>query len=173
MERENPDRDELRYRIFYRLDSQTTWRDALKPAEIFTRTDYEWDTSTLPEGLYRMRVEATDELVNAPDKITKHAAESGVIVVDNTPPLFGALAINGRRLTGDVTDGLGPIARIELALAGTDDWRPINPKDGIFDSASESFDADVSAIIPAGSRLIGVRAFDNAGNSALKELEAK
>ncbi len=170
---ENPDRDELRYRIFYRLDAQTTWRDALKPAEIFTRTDYEWDTSTLPEGLYRMRVEATDELVNAPDKITKHAAESGVIVVDNTPPLFGALAINGRRLTGDVTDGLGPIARIELALAGTDDWRPINPKDGIFDSASESFDADVSAIVPAGSRLIGVRAFDNAGNSALKELEAK
>ena len=47
------------------------------------------------------------------------------------------------------------------------------PKDGIFDTATESFDADVSAIIPAGSRLLGVRAWDNAGNSVLKELEAK
>lgn len=172
-ETENPDRDELRFRIFYRLDSQTVWRDALKPSEIFTQSSYEWDTSTLPEGLYRMRIEATDELVNAPDKITKHSAESGIIVVDNTAPLFGPLAINGRKLTGEVTDGLGPIARIEVALAGTDDWRPIMPKDGIFDTATETFEADVSAIIPAGSRLLGVRAWDNAGNSVLKELEAK
>jgi hypothetical protein len=170
---ENPDRDELRYRIFYRLDSQQTWRDALKPTDIYTQSSYEWDTSTLPEGLYRMRVEATDELVNAPDKITKHSLESSVIVVDNTAPLFGGLAINGRKLTGDVTDGLGPISRIEIALAGTDDWRPIFPKDGIFDSAKEEFDADVSAIVPAGSRLIGVRAWDTNGNFVLKELEAK
>jgi hypothetical protein len=170
---ENPDRDELRYRISYRLDSQQTWRDALKPTDIFTQSSYDWDTSTLPEGLYRMRVEATDELVNAPDKITKHSLESGIIVVDNTAPLFGGLAINGRKLTGDVTDGLGPISRIEIALAGSDDWRPIFPKDGIFDSAKEEFDADVSAIVPAGSRLIGVRAWDTNGNSVLKELEAK
>jgi hypothetical protein len=170
---ENPDKDDLRYRVSYRLDSQTQWRDALKPAEVFTRTSLDWDTTALPEGLYRMRVEATDELVNPPDKVTKHSLESGLILVDNTPPLFKTLSIAGRKLTGEVTDGLGPISRIEIALAGTDDWRPISPTDGIFDSASERFDADISAIVPQGSKLVGVRAYDQAGNQVLKELEAK
>ena len=152
---DNPDKDDLRYRVFYRLDNQQIWRDALKPSEVFTRTSLDWDTTSLPEGLYRLRVEATDELVNSPDKVTKHALESG------------------RKLTGEAVDGLGPIVRIELALAGTDDWRPIAPSDGIYDEASEKFEQDVSAIVPSGSRMIGVRAYDQAGNSVLKELEAK
>lgn len=170
---DNPDKDDLRYRIHYRLDGQKEWRDALKPSEIFTRSDFDWDTTSLPEGLYRVRVEATDELVNPPDRTTKHSRESGIVLVDNTPPVFKALSMNGRRLNGEVSDGLGPILRIELALAGTDDWRPVFPSDGIFDEASEKFDADVSALVPAGSRIVGVRAYDTAGNSVSKELEAK
>ncbi|MBK6519188.1 MAG: hypothetical protein IPG04_34885 [Polyangiaceae bacterium] len=170
---DNPDKDELRYRVFYRQEGQTQWRDALKPADVFTRSDLDWDTSSLPEGLYRIRVEATDELVNPPDRITKHELESGLVLVDNTAPLFKSLALNGRKLSGEVADGLGPILRIELSLAGTDDWRPVFPTDGIFDQASEKFDADVSALIPPGSKLVGVRAYDQAGNVVTKELEAK
>jgi len=170
---ENPDKDDLRYRISYRLDGQKEWRDALKPNDVFTRSDFDWDTTSLPEGLYRVRVEASDELVNPPDRITKHALESGIVLVDNTAPTFKSIAINGRRLNGEVSDGLGPITRIEVALAGLDDWRPVFPTDGIFDEASEKFDADVTTLVPAGSRIVGVRAYDQAGNSVSKELEAK
>jgi hypothetical protein len=170
---DNPDKDDLRYRVFYRLDNQQIWRDALKPNEIFTQTSLNWETTSLPEGLYRLKVEATDELVNAPDKVTRHSLESGLVLVDNTAPVFKTLSMNGRKLTGEASDGLGPIVRIELALAGTDDWRPINPTDGIYDEASEKFDQDVSAIVPSGSRMVGVRCYDQAGNSVLKELEAK
>ena len=120
-----------------------------------------------------MRVEASDELVNPPDRVTKHALESGIVVVDNTAPLFKSVGINGRRLNGEVSDGLGPISRIEVALAGSDDWRPVFPSDGIFDEATEKFDADIAALVPAGSRIVGVRAWDVAGNSVSKELEAK
>jgi hypothetical protein len=170
---DNPDKDELRYRIHYRLDGQKEWRDALKPNDVFTRSDFDWDTTSLPEGLYRIRVEASDELVNPPDRTTKHSLESGIVVVDNTAPVFKQIGINGRRLNGEVSDGLGPISRIEIALAGSDDWRPVFPSDGIFDEASEKFDADVAALVPAGSRIVGVRAWDIAGNSVSKELEAK
>ncbi len=170
---DNPDKDELRYRIHYRLDGQKEWRDALKPNDVFTRSDFDWDTTSLPEGLYRVRVEASDELVNPPDRVTKHALESGIVVVDNTAPLFKSVGINGRRLNGEVSDGLGPISRIEVALAGSDDWRPVFPSDGIFDEATEKFDADIAALVPAGSRIVGVRAWDVAGNSVSKELEAK
>lgn len=169
---DNPDKDELRYRVFYRQEGQTQWREAMKPTDIFTKTDFDWDTTSLPEGLYRIRVEATDELVNPPEKITKHALESGLVLVDNTPPVFKSLDLKGGKLTGEVTDGLGPIMRIEIALAGSDDWRPLFPADGIFDEASEKIAVDVSTIIPAG-RLAGIRAYDQAGNSVSKELEAK
>jgi hypothetical protein len=170
---DNADKDDLRYRVFYRQESQNVWRDALKPGEVQTSNSYEWDTTSLPEGLYRIKIEATDELVNPPERITRHALESTSVLVDNTPPSFRSLSIAGRKLTGEVVDGLGPISRIEIALAGSDDWRPLFPTDLIFDDPSERFDSDVSSIVPAGSRLIGVRAFDQAGNVVSKEIEAK
>ena len=172
-EAENPDKDDLRYRVQYRLEGQNVWRDAIKATEVFTGTTYEWDTTSLPEGNYRIRVEATDEIVNPPERVTRHSLESGVVLVDNTPPVFKSLTLNGRKLSGEVADGLGPIARIEVALAGTEDWRPIFPTDLVFDDADERFDTDISTIVPAGSRLIGIRAYDQAGNAVSKELEAK
>jgi hypothetical protein len=170
---DNPDQDELRYRLFYRLDSETTWRPMLKPSEKLTSTDYSWDTSTLPEGTYRIMVEATDELANPPDKVTKHSLVSGVVLVDNTPPVFKALDVRGRKLTGEVVDGVGPIARIEVSIAGSDEWRPLSPKDGVFDEPSEQLDADISALVPAGSHILAVRAWDSAGNMVSRNVEAK
>ena len=49
-------------------------------------------------------------------------------------------------------------------------WHPIAPTDGIFDSADEAFDADVHAIVPPGSHIVAVRAFDAAGNSVVQDL---
>ncbi len=81
--------------------------------------------------------------------------------------------MNGRKLTGAVTDGLGPIARIEVAIAGTDEWRPIFPSDGIFDEATEAFDANLAALVPPGSHILAVRAYDSAGNMVSRDVEAR
>ena len=170
---ENPDQDEMRYRVSYRLDGDATWHSALKPGEKLSKTDFEWDTSLLPEGLYRLQVEATDEPSNPPDRVTRHSLESGLVLVDNTPPVFKALALQGRQLRGEVVDGLGPIARIEVAVAGSDEWRPLFPKDGVFDEASEAFDANVASLVPPGSHLVAVRVYDAAGNAVTRNVEAK
>ncbi|MEJ7729314.1 MAG: hypothetical protein WKG00_08865 [Polyangiaceae bacterium] len=108
---DNPDQDELRYRLWYRQEGQTTWRNALKPGEKLTKTEYDWETGTLPEGLYRLQVEATDEAANPPDRMTRHTLESATVLVDNTPPVFKSLSLQGRRMTGEIVDGLGPISR--------------------------------------------------------------
>ncbi len=170
---DNPDQDEMRYRLFYRLDSETQWRPMLRPSEKLTSTDYTWDTSSMPEGTYRIMVEGTDELSNPPDRVTKHSLVSGPVLVDNTPPVFKSLDLRGRRLTGEVVDGVGPIARIEVSVAGTDEWRPLFPKDGIFDSPAEAIDADISAVVPPGSHIVAVRAYDTAGNLVSRSVEAK
>ncbi|KYF62633.1 hypothetical protein BE15_43595 [Sorangium cellulosum] len=170
---DNPDQDDLRYRLSYRMEGQSTWRSMLKPGEKVTRAEHVWDTTALPEGEYRILVEASDELANPPERTLRHSLESGTVLVDTTPPLFRTLALQGRRLTGEVVDGLGPVARIEVSIAGLEEWRPIFPSDGIFDEAAEPFDADLSAIVPPGAHLLAVRAYDSAGNVVTRDIEAR
>ena len=170
---DNPDADALRYRVWYRKDDQTTWRDALRPDEVLTKTELDWDTAALPEGKYRIRVEASDEMANPPDQTLTHVLDSALVLVDNTPPVFHGLTITGRRLKGRVVDGLGPIVRVEMAVDGRLEWRPLAAADGIFDTADEAIDADISALVPPGSHVVAVRAFDAAGNAVVQEVEAK
>jgi hypothetical protein len=170
---DNADLDEIRYRVWYRLEGQATWHSALKPGEKLTRTDYEWDTSGLPEGTYRVKVEASDETSNPPDRVLRHSLESGTILIDNTPPVFKSLTLQARRLTGELVDGLGPIARIEVSVAGTDEWRPLFPTDSVFDEATEPFDANIGAIVPPGSAIVIVRAYDTAGNFVTRNVDAR
>jgi hypothetical protein len=171
---DNPDQDQLRYRIQYRREGDAAWRDMLKPDEVLTKTEYDWDTASLPEGKYRVRVEASDELANPAGSVERHSMTSQLILIDNTPPVFqGGVVIAGRRLRTRVVDGLGPIVRVEMAVDGKLEWRPLPAADGIFDTADEAIDADISATVPAGSHIVAVRAYDSAGNFNVAETEAK
>src|SRR5688572_2124335 len=170
---DNPDKDELRYRLRYRLLGSNTWYDLTKPDERLSKESYVWDTSDLPEGRYRVQVSASDETSNPPDAVTKDELESGVVIVDNTPPVVEGLKLNGRRLSAVVLDGVGPIARVEVTATGRDDWRPVGAQDGIFDEQREEFDFDVSSVLPAGPSLISVRAYDAAGNFVVRSLPLK
>ncbi|OJY22368.1 MAG: hypothetical protein BGO98_37965 [Myxococcales bacterium 68-20] len=170
---DNPDSDPLRYRIAFKREGQAQWRDALKADEVHTKTELDWETSALPEGKYRVRVEASDEAANPPDQVLKHALESDTVVVDNTPPRIETLTLAGRRLRARVVDGTSPIVRFEIAIDGRTDWRPLAPADGVFDTSDESVDADVSVVVPPGSHIVVVRAFDAAGNAVSRDIEAK
>jgi hypothetical protein len=167
---DNPDKDELRYRLQYRLVGTGTWYDLTKRDEVLTKESYDWDTATLPEGRYRVRVVATDELANPPDLVTRDDAESGIVLVDNTPPRVEGLKLVNRRVQGVALDGVGPIQRIEVALAGTDDWIPFFPTDGIFDEAREEFDLDVSMLATSVPALLAVRVFDDANNVVIQNV---
>jgi hypothetical protein len=173
---DNPDNDELRYEVRFRQEGQARWLDATSSDDVLTKPELDWDTSSLPEGKYRLRVEASDELANPPAEVTRHGLESAPVVVDNTPPFFKTLGIQGHRLRGEVVDGVGPIVRVEVAVDGKVQWRPIAPVDGIFDTADESFDADIAAFLPPsagpqGSHVIAVRAFDAAGNAVVRDVD--
>jgi hypothetical protein len=137
---------------------------------VLTKPSYDWDTGTLPEGRYRVRVVATDELSNPPDLVTRDDAESGIVLVDNTPPRVEGLKVANRRVQGVALDGVGPIQRIEVTVAGTDDWVPFFPTDGIFDEAREEFDLDVSSLTTNVPALLAVRVFDDANNVVIQNV---
>ena len=170
---DNPDKDDLRYRLQYRQVGSNTWFDLSKPQEKLTKESFSWETSDLPEGRYRLRVVATDELSNPPDRVTRDEMESSVVLVDNTPPVVEGLKVLGKHVQGVALDGVGPIARIEISLAGSDDWTPFYPTDGIFDEQREEFDADVSKIAPIVPALLSLRVYDKANNYVVRSVILK
>ncbi len=161
---DNPDEDDLRFRVSYRRKSDTTWFDALSPGEVLTSKSWDWETEDLPEGEYFVRVEASDEPSNSPSRVLKHQLTSDLVLVDNTAPQISGLAVRGRTLVGKASDGIGPVRRLEVRIAGEPEWIPVDPKDGVFDQNSETFEIDLTSFIPPAGALLTVRAFDTAGN---------
>lgn len=170
---DNPDEDTLRYRLEYQLLGSPYWYPLLKPEEVLTDDDYKWDTSTMPEGWYRVRVSASDELSNPPTRATAHSLESGLMLIDNTPPIVRNLGSTGTRVTGVAVDGASPIKRIELSLAGTDLWYPFEPEDGIFDQGTERFVADVTFLVLGAPALVAVRVYDAANNFVVRHVTVR
>ena len=148
--------------------------DATRPEDVLTKPELDWDTAALPEGSYRVRGEASDETANPPSDVTHHTLESAPVLVDNTPPVFRSITLTARRLKAEVVDGVGPIARVEVAVDGRLDWRPLAPVDGLYDTAAEAIDADITPLLPPtlGPHVVAVRAYDAAGNSVVRELES-
>lgn len=170
---DNPDKDELRFRLQYRLVGTETWYDLLEPTQKLTSESYTWDTSAMPEGRYRIRVTATDELANPPGRVKRHELQSGVVVVDNTAPTIERLQVAGRRVVGTVLDGVGPVDRIEVSVVGTDEWFPVEPQDGIFDEQREEFEFDASTVAPPRPVLLAVRAYDQSNNYVVRHVNLK
>ncbi len=175
---DNADNDTLRYRVAVRREGQTLWRDLLRSDEVLVKPEYEWDTTAMPEGLYKVRVEASDEPANPPADVQTHHLESSPVRIDNTPPVISGVSLsagagNVRKLTAHVTDGLGPIVRVEMAVDGHLEWHPLGAADGLFDTADERVDANVASLVPPGPHLVTLRAVDAAGNTSLAEAESR
>ena len=164
----NPDRDTLRYRIGYREEGQAAWREMFGEDTILTEAKYTWNTGSIPDGHYVVRVEASDEPSN-PDSLTlRSTATSEPIRVDNHPPRIEQLKVRKGHVRGRVVDELGPIARIQMSIdAGP--WRDVFPTDSLLDSRSEGFDLSLGDL-PGGAHIVAVRALDASGNQANREV---
>ncbi len=167
---DNPDEDELRYFVEYRLEGSEHWFAAHDPRDVLTKSELTWKTSDLPEGKYRLRVTASDELSNPPQRVQRHRLVSEVVLVDNSAPRIEGLAVKGRTIRGVASDGIGPVRRIEARIAGYEEWIPFEPVDGIFDQPKESFVLDLGALAPSGPILVTVRVFDTAGNFEVRHV---
>ncbi len=168
---DNPDGDPLRYRVAYRREDQSLWREMFPEQTVLSQTKHTWDTSSIPDGYYVVRVEASDEEANPDALALKSSATSEPIRVDNHPPRIDVLEARKGRVRGRVVDRLGPIARIQMAVdAGS--WRDIFPTDALLDDADERFDVAIGELEP-GPHIIAIRAFDAAGNQANREINVK
>jgi outer membrane protein assembly factor BamB len=166
---DNPDDDKLRYRLFYRREEHEGGLPMLREHEVHESTEYSWDTKAIPDGFYRVRVEASDEPSN-PDTFTeKTEALSAPILVDNHAPSLAELSVSQGKLKGRATDALGPVASLEVSVDAAP-FRPVFPDDGLLDTASERFTVELGKLAP-GRHIVAVRTSDAAHNVNAAELE--
>jgi len=166
---DNPDNDSLRYRVFVRRESSQQYRALLRDSDVQTSTDYTWETETAPDGYYRARIEASDELDN-PASLTRRAhAESEPFLVDNRAPELVDLRVQGARVVGRAFDEQGPITRLEYSLDGFE-WRILRSDDDLLDAREEGFSLPLTQL-PKSAHLFAVRAADARNNMVIRELE--
>ena len=156
--------DRLQYDVSYRREGETAWK-VLKRAiwdPIFV-----WDTTSVPDGTYVVRIAASDAPSNAPATALAGEMESTSFDIDNTAPRIDAQPATraGTRsaIAFTIRDDQSPVQRVEYSLDGSR-WRMVYPTDGIPDSRREDF-AVVVDDSEAGRSVI-IRATDAMNNVA-------
>ncbi|MGB5813014.1 MAG: WD40 repeat domain-containing protein [Polyangiales bacterium] len=167
----NPDNDALRFRLSFRKDDQDTWRPMFLEEVVLNEPKYVWNTDSVPDGYYVVRVETSDEEANPENLTLRSEATSQPILVDNHPPRIDKLAYRNGRVQGGAVDSLGPIARLQVSI-DSGPWRDIFPKDLLLDSRKEEFEITLGDR-PGTSHIVAVRAFDAAGNRVTAEITVK
>ena len=161
----DPNGDTLSYDLSFRGEGESAW----KPLARGLRESYfAFDSAQLPDGLYRVRVEASDAPSNPSGQAKSASLVSDPFLVDNTPPSVQVTVRKGAKGTGTTleaaaTDTTGPIARAEYSLDAAR-WVPILPADGVNDSRSESYSVTLESLRP-GEHTVIVKVTDLLGNA--------
>jgi hypothetical protein len=126
-----------------------------------TEKSYDLDLATLPDGLYRIRISASDRNSNDPAEALVKDRVSEPFLVDHRPPTVSVLVKPGIA-TALLKDDLTRIAKAEYALDGGE-WVPVFPIDGLFDTGNETVAITLKDLKP-GTHVLVVRSADAAGN---------
>lgn len=135
-----------------------------------------WDTKALEDGLYLLRVVATDKASNPAEPLTAVAVSEPFIVSNEAPQLFvfergiEVDAAKSAAITG-FSAGRVSLKGAQYRL-GTGDWYAIDAEDGLWDSAFETFRFSVPGC-PSGDQTLEVRLVDAAGNASTSKVKFK
>lgn len=169
--------DDLRYAVYFRGENEREWK-LLK--DILDQKFYSWDTTTLPDGAYYLKIVATDAPSNPPSLTLKTERESERFVVDNTPPVIENLVADSiNRCTGacgdavvvvkfTARDAASSIERAQYSVDGGD-WILIAPTGAVSDAPEERYQFSVTfnwsgPVAGEHEHTIAVRAYDRFEN---------
>ena len=130
-----------------------------------------WDARGMSDGLHRVRLVVVDARDNPEGKQLEDRQVSAAFRIDNTRPSIGDPRIrrSGERydLEFVAIDHGGHLAAAEVAV-DSGEWRPLDPMDGVADSAEERYLLVIEPLEGAdgaeGQRTVKVRVIDSAGN---------
>ena len=164
---DDPNDDTLVYDVHYRKVGDERFR-VLKKG--LTEAVLAWDTSTVPNGRYVIRVTASDSPSNPESLALEGDRESVPFDVDNTPPTVTVTAGGRSRVEALVRDDSSHVRRAEYSVDGGR-WQEIHPKDGISDALEERYEIPLGTLEGPSPHIVVVRATDLLGNVATGRVE--
>jgi sugar lactone lactonase YvrE len=161
--------DDLVYDVLYRREGETTWKTLRKA---MTEAILVWDTTTIPNGTYFVKIVASDAPSNPVATALTGELDSSAFEVDNTPPTISVASVRvvaGRTIiTFDVKDDHSPIRGVEFSQDGQR-WRSVFPVDGIADSREEHYELPIDGELA--DRGLTLRASDSMNNVATTHVD--
>ncbi len=155
--------DELTFDVAYRREGETAWKPLKKE---LTNPVLVWDTTSVPNGTYFVKLTASDTPSNAPGAALIGELESNAFDIDNTPPVIRVTDVRaGARptLLFEVRDDQSALQRVEYSV-DAERWKPVYPRDGIADSRAEEFELPLEG--QAAVTGVIIRAIDAMNNVA-------
>jgi hypothetical protein len=169
----DPNEDDLQYAVMIRrMDDAGSSADVpwVVIKDKLTETTYTWDTRSVADGAYEVKVVADDGLSD-PSALTGERVLRGVLV-DNTAPVV-ELGVPEKTQAGvsvkiSAKDDVSPLSKIDYAINSAEDWKPLAVSDRICDSLSES----ALLVLPVRKDAVSVtvRVTDQMGNEGVKHL---
>jgi hypothetical protein len=136
---EDGDDDRLLFTLQYRREGDTAWQDLRSE---LSDTIFVWDTSSMADGRYAVRVLASDLPTNSADRALTGERTSETITIDNTPPAIATEVTRtaaGVRLAVRVTDAQSAVQKVEYSVGGGA-WQLVYPLDGLADAPDERYE---------------------------------
>jgi WD40 repeat protein len=159
--------DQMVYSIYYRGEGETRW--LLLKDKVADKV-YSFDASLLPDGVYTVKVVASDAPSHSPGEALTAEKISPRFEVDTTPPRIENLAasVEGAEIhvRFRAVDGFSTIKRAEFSIDASD-WKYVDPVGQLSDAKAEDYDFKVPLETPsdAGSEhVVVVRAYDRYDN---------
>jgi sugar lactone lactonase YvrE len=155
--------DELVYSVYFRAEGEKSWK-LLK--DKLRQEFYSWDTTSMPDGAYYLKIVASDAPSNPPGAALQSERESGRFLVDNTPPEIVGLTAESTHSAGDPSvvahfqakDRTSAVIRAQYSLdAG--DWTIALPAGELSDSLDEHYTINLHGL-SAGEHTLAVRIYD-------------
>jgi hypothetical protein len=163
--------DDLMFSVWYRGSGETNWR-LLK--DKITDRYLSFDSALLPDGVYELKVVASDAPAHAEADALTGEKVSAEFVVDTTPPVPGALTaemVAGKiHVRFEARDAVSPISHAEYSV-DAQPWQYVEPVGKVSDSLMERY--DFTAVIPnatspvtdAKEHVVAVRVYDRQENA--------
>jgi len=165
--------DTLSYDVYYRGESERTWKLLKKGLE---DAFYTINSDALPDGRYLLRVVASDSPSNpaagTPAGALSAELESRPFSIDNTPPTVKiqqtAVAGGRVRVAIEAADATSTLNQSEISV-DTGAWQSLFPADGITDSRAETYTYQ-SDVLAQGEHVIAFRTYDQNDNVGIGKL---
>ena len=164
-------KDKLTYEIGFRRVDRAMW---IELEDDLDTNSYAWDTRTVEDGRYEIRVVADDSKSNTAATTLTGSRVSDPFVVDNTAPVIEKSV---RTIEGDaatiklsVRDEFTVVGKVSYTVDSNEDFISTLPDDLIYDTTYEEFTITVEDLEP-GEHVVAVKVSDDVGNTAYKTFD--